>query len=331
MSTTGRAPRYSYLPIDEQNRKYHTLLEECESLFWTPRSIKMTTDADGLASMPAADQEFVKNVLAFFNSADLIVADNIVLHLIEAFNDEREISALLAFQTAMENIHARVYSDMITGLVPSSAERNTLFNALTENDAVKSKGEWTLQWLADDAPIEPRTLPFACVECLFFCSAFAAVYWAGVKLPGVFQANEYIRRDESFHVKTGIMLYLDCVSGRFSLPPVPRKAKERDVIDAIAIKLIRSAVDVERQFIAAILPKDLKGMNKALLTAYLEYVADFLLTSIGLPLLYRSENPFPFMNNFSLSGKTNFFEQAVTQYRHETATDGMFNDHTVYF
>lgn len=48
---------------------------------------------------------------------------------------------------------------------------------------------------------------------------------------------------------------------------------------------------------------------------YIEYMADHLLHELGLPPIYKSRNPFTFMMNISLEGKTNFFERRVTEYK----------------
>jgi ribonucleotide reductase beta subunit family protein with ferritin-like domain len=40
---------------------------------------------------------------------------------------------------------------------------------------------------------------------------------------------------------------------------------------------------------------------------YIEFVADRLLQSLGVPKYYNSKNPFEWMEMISLQGKTNFF------------------------
>lgn len=52
------------------------------------------------------------------------------------------------------------------------------------------------------------------------------------------------------------------------------------------------------------------------------------LTCVVSPQLYRAENPFDFMENISLEGKTNFFEKRVGEYQRmgvmSGATDNTF-------
>ena len=63
------------------------------------------------------------------------------------------------------------------------------------------------------------------------------------------------------------------------------------------------------------LPVRLIGMNSDLMSQYLEFVADRLLGSLGCEPVYNSENPFDFMQNIALQGKTNFFEKRVAEYQ----------------
>ena len=57
------------------------------------------------------------------------------------------------------------------------------------------------------------------------------------------------------------------------------------------------------------------GMNERLMGQYVEFVVDRLLAELGYPKLYCATNPFDFMENISLEGKTNFFEKCVGVYQ----------------
>jgi ribonucleoside-diphosphate reductase subunit M2 len=48
---------------------------------------------------------------------------------------------------------------------------------------------------------------------------------------------------------------------------------------------------------------------------YIEFVADRLLVALGNEKVYKTANPFDFMENISLGGKTNFFEKRVADYQ----------------
>jgi ribonucleotide reductase beta subunit family protein with ferritin-like domain len=76
-------------------------------------------------------------------------------------------------------------------------------------------------------------------------------------------------------------------------------------------RIIREAVDIEKEFVAEALPVELIGMNSKLMIQYIEFVADRLLTALGYEKLYRRKNPFEWMDLINLQGKTNFFERRV--------------------
>ena len=59
----------------------------------------------------------------------------------------------------------------------------------------------------------------------------------------------------------------------------------------------------------------LLGMNNELMKQYIRFVADRLLVELECDKFYGAENPFDFMENISLEGKTNFFEKKVGEYQ----------------
>ena len=118
-------------------------------------------------------------------------------------------------------------------------------------------------------------------------------------MPGLTTSNEFIARDEGLHTTFACALYEEIVQ------KVPKTKVH---------KIIREAVEIERQFITESLPCSLIGMNAALMTTYIKFVADRLSTQLGYGKIYSANNPFDFMERISLTSKTNFFEGRVTTY-----------------
>ncbi|KAF4690436.1 Ribonucleotide reductase small subunit [Perkinsus olseni] len=99
---------------------------------------------------------------------------------------------------------------------------------------------------------------------------------------------------------------------------------------------VKSAVNVEREFITDSLPVGLIGMNSELMGRYIEFVADRLLVALGYSKTYHSTNPFDWMTMISLQGKTNFFEKRVGEYQKHgvmasAASGGDSSDHGAEF
>jgi ribonucleotide reductase beta subunit family protein with ferritin-like domain len=51
------------------------------------------------------------------------------------------------------------------------------------------------------------------------------------------------------------------------------------------------------------------------MSEYIQFVADRLLVELSVPKYYNAANPFYFMENISLEGKSNFFEKRVSDYQ----------------
>lgn len=78
----------------------------------------------------------------------------------------------------------------------------------------------------------------------------------------------------------------------------------------VVLRIITEAVQLEHEFVTEALPVNLIGMNAKLMCQYINFVSDRLLVSLGLPKHFNDRNPFDFMENISLQGKTNFFEKS---------------------
>ncbi len=78
--------------------------------------------------------------------------------------------------------------------------------------------------------------------------------------------------------------------------------------------IVTEAVSIEKVFITEALPCALIGMNAGNMSTYIEFVADRMLKQLGYDPIWRVENPFDFMENISMDGKTNFFEKRVGDY-----------------
>ena len=78
--------------------------------------------------------------------------------------------------------------------------------------------------------------------------------------------------------------------------------------------MFEEAVELETEFVTSVLPVDLIGMNKKLMTQYIKFVADVLLVQLGYEKKWNVSNPFDWMDIISIDGKTNFFEKRVGEY-----------------
>lgn len=168
---------------------------------------------------------------------------------------------------------------------------------------IRKKAQWAIRWIQDkESTFAQRLVAFAAVEGIFFSGSFASIFWLKKRglMPGLTFSNELISRDEGLHTDFACLLFSHLNH---------RPGKE--VIE----KIIVDAVAIEKEFLTEALPVALLGMNANLMCQYIEFVADRLLVALGNKKYYNSTNPFDFMDNISLAGKTNFFEKRVGDYQ----------------
>lgn len=292
--------RFVIFPI-----KHHDIWEwykKQEASIWTAEEIDLHQDLnDWKHKLNDDERYFIKHILAFFAASDGIVNENLAENFVSEVQ-YAEAKFFYGFQIMMENIHSEVYSLLIDTYVDDEAEKNDLFRAIEVFPAIAEKANWALKWIESDSFAE-RLIAFAAVEGIFFSGSFCAIFWLKKRglLPGLTFSNELISRDEGMHCDFAVHLHNQHIVNK-----VPKSR---------ITEILTNALDIERKFITESLPVSLIGMNAKLMTQYLEFVTDRLLTEFGCEKVYNATNPFDFMEMISLEGKTNFFEKRVSEYQ----------------
>ncbi len=279
------------------------MYKKAEASFWTAEEVDLSKDLhDWSERMNDDERYFVSHVLAFFAASDGIVNEN----LVERFSGEVQIPearCFYGFQIMMENIHSEMYSLLIDTYIKEPKQRQYLFDAVDTIPCIRKKADWALRWIADkESTFAQRLVAFAAVEGIFFSGSFASIFWLKKRglMPGLTFSNELISRDEGLHTDFACLLFSH-------LNHRPSKQAVEDIIT--------QAVVIEQEFLTDALPCALLGMNSTLMKQYIEFVADRLLVALGNNKHYNVTNPFDFMDNISLAGKTNFFEKRVGDYQ----------------
>jgi ribonucleoside-diphosphate reductase subunit M2 len=273
--------------------------------FWTAGEVDLSRDLVQWETKLTADERFfVSNILAFFAAADGIVNENLAEHFLREVQIP-EARCFYGFQIAMENVHSEVYSMLIQTYIRDSEERSTLFNAVQTSPCVGRKAAWAIDWISDPTvTFAERLVAFATVEGIFFSGSFAAIYWLKKRglMPGLTYSNELISRDEGLHCDFACLLF-------GMVAPTNKPSYGR------ILAIIVQAVQLEKEFLTEALPVNLIGMNCDLMATYIEFIADRLLAQLGYPKHYGASNPFEFMEQLSLDGKSNFFEKRLGEYQ----------------
>jgi ribonucleoside-diphosphate reductase beta chain len=307
---TEEENRLTIFPI--KHDEIWSMYKKAVSSFWSVEEIDLSKDIDDFNKLNENERNFIKHILAFFSSSDTIVNIN----LGERFMNEiklLEAKFFYSFQMTIENIHSETYSLLIDTYFKDAQEKHEAFNAIQYIPCVKKKAEWCFKWINDhDAPFAQRLLAFAIVEGVFFSGAFCSIFWLKERglMPGLSFSNELISRDEGMHVEFAVLLY----------SMLHEKLPEEEVH-----RIMQEAVEVEKNFIIESIPCSMLGMNQQLMSVYIEFVADRLLSQLNYSKLWHSANPFPFMERISIETKSNFFESRVSQY--SKANVGTKQDH----
>jgi ribonucleoside-diphosphate reductase beta chain len=291
--------RFVLFPI--QHRAIWKMYKQAMASFWTAEEVDLGQDLKDWIALSGNEQHFIKNILAFFAASDGIVLEN----LAERFMTEvqlPEARCFYGFQLMMENVHSEMYSLLIDTYIKDQAEKMRLFRAMETVPAIRDKARWALRWIKSSDSFAERLVAFAAVEGIFFSGAFCSIFWLKKrgKLAGLTFSNELISRDEGMHCDFACLLY-GMLKHR-----LPQSTIE---------EIIRDAVTIEKRFIVDSIPVALIGMNAALMSQYIEFVADRLVDALGYQKIFRTANPFEWMEMISLQGKTNFFEKRVGEYQ----------------
>jgi len=303
--------RFVLFPI--QHNDIWEMYKKQEASIWTAEELDLSPDlVDWDSKLNDDERFFIKHILAFFAASDGIVNEN----LAENFLSEvqyTEAKFFYGFQVMMENIHSETYSLLIDTYIKDSKEKNYLFNAIETFEPVKKKADWAMRWI-DNGSYAERLISFAAVEGIFFSGSFCSIFWLKKRglMPGLTFSNELISRDEGLHCDFACMLYNNHLVNK-----LPKEQVQ---------KIIEDAVEIEKEFVTESLPVRLIGMNADLMSQYIEFVADRLLTELGNDKIYNTSNPFDFMDMINLQGKTNFFEKRVGEYQKAGVLNGTENN-----
>ncbi len=304
--------RFTVFPI-----QYPTIWDSYKTqqkAFWTAEEIDYSADKDDWDALTPDEQYFIENILAFFAGSDGIVLENLVTQFCGEI-DIPEARCAYSYQAMIECVHGEVYSLLIDTYIKDQDKKSTLFNAIETIPCVKKKAAWALKWINDTNPLLQRLFAFAIVEGIFFSGSFCAIFWLksrGKMVKALGTSNELIARDEGMHTDFAVIMYNVL------------KQSNTPISQENAHQILKEAVDIEKEFICDSIKCNLIGMNTELMSRYIEFVADRLLTQFGFEKVYHSKNPFAFMNQTGLDGKTNFFEKRVSEYTISNEAAGVF-------
>lgn len=290
---------------------------------WTPEEVSMQKDVEHWKSstvLTDTERKMILWNLGFFSTAESLTANNIVLAVYNHLTNP-ECRQYMLRQAFEEAIHTDcfIYCCDTLGLdpeyifnmyktIPSIKEKDDFVVNLTQSifdPSFKTNGDQNIQRFLHDL-----VGYYVIMEGIFFYAGFAMILALKRqnKMVGIGEQFEYIMRDESLHLAFGC----DVINTiRTENPEVWTATFQRELVD-----LIKHSVELEKKYAYDACPKGLLGINPEQFCNYVEYIADRRLERIGLPKVYNTENPFPWMSQSTdLTKEKNFFETRVTEYQ----------------
>lgn len=298
------------------NVKYKALKElhdKQRQCFWVEQEVPAHEDLESYNALNDQEKRLVKAVLRFFIVADFLVLKNIEKNLQKVKIHEAKM--FYAFQNSMEWTHVKMYSEFPKVFFQDDPKTLALFdttttydqNELDFNNKVSSiKMKWAERWFENDkdnTPVSVVITAFACMEGIFFSSAFLVVYYFKHqnKLTNMAMANEFIQRDETLHTMFAAEL-VKCFADRPS--------------EALTKAIVESAVEAEIEFASMLFDVNLPGFSKEVMVNYVKICANRLLHLLGFTPLYVTQPEPDFMLAFGFQNKHDFFARQGTEYQH---------------
>lgn len=302
--------------------QFFQLYKDSIKNIWTTDELDFSIDFEHLRDkVTPQEAHLIKRLVAFFATADNIVAHNLVLNFYKHINSP-EFRMFLGKQLFDEMLHVETYLLLVDNYIPDMEERRQAFDAFKTIPSVKKKADFCFKYMdsidkLDRLDTDEKRRQFienlvcfaACVEGLFFFGSFAYVYYLRNRgiLPGLATATNWVFRDETMHIEAA-MGALATIKGEY--PHLFDAELEKKIH-----LMIEEALEVEMSFCSDALSQGVTGLSPALMYEYLQYVADQRLVQLGFKKRYKAKNPFTFMVLQDVQPLTNFFEKKVTEYQ----------------
>jgi ribonucleotide reductase beta subunit family protein with ferritin-like domain len=303
--------RYSFFPIkDEESFSFY---KRQEAAVWSANEMDFIRDKKDYDHLEPRLKHLVDMILGFFAPGDGLIAQNIVFRFLlecETFEEQ----AMFITQLFIELVHAETYGMTIMVFHPREEDQNRIFSMCEELPCVKAKADWMNKYMYADVPKSMRYLAFSACEGIFFSVLFSIIFWFRSK--GILQnfifSNEQISKDEGLHRDFGAFLFKREIQNN---PFDGWQTKAEQILD--------EALEIELEFLKVLVPEPIDDLSFESLADYAKMVTDNLRGQLGLSAKYKIKNALTWMNDITLTQKTNFYEGRVGQYKSFSVSEAL--------
>lgn len=192
---------------------------------------------------------------------------------------------MAAFTKASTNANANAKANAKANANANAAVTATAPNATAsvENktlSTIQEKFNWSSKW-ASSPSLAVRLVVHAAIEGIFFSSILCTIAW--LKKHGHMQG-----------FATCCDHWADCDTACKIFRQLKR-AKKREVTSDTIKQIITQAVQIEKRFAIEAMPLEEMGISAKSMSQYIESVADGVIDALGHTKVYKTTNPFPWM------------------------------------
>jgi ribonucleoside-diphosphate reductase beta chain len=281
---------------------------QSEQMHWLPQEVPLQEDVvDWKNKLTQSEKDFLMHLFRFFTQADVDVAGAYVNNYLPNF-PQPEVRMMLSSFAAREAIHIAAYSHLIETLgIPEAT-----YNEFLQYKEMKDKHDFVEEFITQDKYTMAQQIAVfsAFTEGMQLFSSFVMLlnFARFGQMKGMGQIIAWSIADESLHTESMIKLFREFIKENKDIWTDKLKSQ----IYVIAEKMVQ----LEDNFIdLAYGVNEMKGLAKEEVKAYIRYIADRRLISLGLKGIFKvKKNPLPWVDGMLGTTHSNFFEQKVTDY-----------------
>ncbi len=305
---------------DYNNMKYNWVSDryrQAMNNFWIPEEVNLKTDVKQYDQLTQPERRAYDKILSFLIFLDSIQTAN--LPYVSEYITANEVNLCLAIQTYQEAIHSQSYSYMLDTIC-SPQERNDVLYQWKNDEHLLARntfiGDLYNLFQEEKSAYNLAKVMVAnyILEGIYFYSGFMFFYnlARNNKMPGSAQIIRYINRDENTH----LWLFKNMLLELRKENPELFTPEKCDVYR----EMIKEGSRQEISWGHYVIGDDIQGLNKEMITDYIQYLGNLRCTSIGLEPIYEGHTEEPesmaWVSQYSNANmiKTDFFEARSTAY-----------------
>lgn len=296
-SLSGDPSKYVTLPIQHEKiwRKYQTTLE----WFWTAHDVYLANDKENMLTTFNEEQsQCILQLLAFmFTTHCTTVNKDLFMQLMNQV-DIKEASYYFGSQADSKKTHCTMYSMLLDELVKGGSEtKEKLISDVIKKPSVREFIRWSIQSTTSSSKsFAQRLLAFASLQGIVFAGPFILFKWIHKQhpymMPGLSTSNDLIWRDEKLNLSFSCMLF---------------EYIDEGLTEEEAHEIVGEAATHAKKLLTQAFPTSTLGLECLVMSQYIEFCADRILSDLRVSRLYNQECPIDWIEE----PKTDIYQSKV--------------------